>query len=551
MATLVQEPESVRDPESYYREGWWRDRLVIDDLHDYAAQRPDDVAAVTYSADGGWTERLTFAEMKQAVDSVAAGLLELGVQAGDPVCFQLPNWWQFTAIHLACNRIGAVSCPIVPILRRREVEYILRVLRARVFILPLSFRGHDTGALGASVLAAVDTLEHVFTIDGPRGSGGPFERHFLNRSGAAIPLDLLESRRPDVGDVAAIQFTSGTTGEPKGVMHTHNSLHATTRLVPWALGLDSSDVVMMPSPLAHASGFLYGVLMPISWGMKVVYQDVWDAERMLELIDAEHGTWTIGSPPFVMDTIRACQSLGRDARPLRLFSCAGAPIPRHLVDETARVTGAELASQWGLTETGAVTIVPARTEGSAKYTDGLISPAMQVRIADDEGNDLPPGRSGRLLTRGASTFVGYFERPELTSAVVDGAGWLDTGDLASIDADGFVTLTGRAKDIVIRGGENIPVVEVEEALFQHADVKDVAIIGLPDERLGERACAVIEPVPGRTPTLLDLVTYLDGLGFAKQFWPERLELVGQLPRTPVGKVQKFRLQEQFNDTAHE
>jgi cyclohexanecarboxylate-CoA ligase len=545
VATLVQEPES------YYREGWWRNRLVTDDLHDHVAERPDDVAAVTYSADGGWTERLTFAELEHAVDSIAVGLIELGVGKGDPVCFQLPNWWQFTAIHLACTRIGAISCPIVPILRRREVEYILRVLRARVFILPRSFRGHQTAALGASVLAAVGTLEHVFTIDGPRGSGGPFERHFLDRTDATIPHDLLAQRRPKAQDIAAIQFTSGTTGEPKGVMHTHNSLYATTRLVPWALELDSSDVVMMPSPLAHASGFLYGVLMPVSWGMKVVYQDVWDAERMLELIDAEHGTWTIGSPPFVMDTIRACRALGRDASPLRLFSCAGAPIPRHLVDETARVTGAELASQWGLTETGAVTITPVGADGPAKYSDGLTSPAMQVRIADADGNDVPTGQSGRLLTRGASQFVGYFERPELTRAVVDGDGWLDTGDLASIDGDGFVCLTGRAKDIVIRGGENIPVVEVEEALFQHADVKDVAIIGLPDERLGERACAVIEPVPGRRPTLVDLVSYLDGLGFAKQFWPERLELVGELPRTPVGKVQKFRLQEQFNGAVHE
>ena len=546
MATLVQEPDSV-----YYRDGWWRDRLVIDDLRDHASERPDDVATVTYSADGGWTERLSFAELDHAVDSIAAGLIELGVQQGDPVCFQLPNWWQFTAIHLACSRIGAISCPIVPILRRREVEYILKVLRARVFILPRSFRGHDTAALGAAVLATVDTLEHLFTIDGPRGSGGPFERHFLDRTDAQIPRDLLAERRPGVDDVAAIQFTSGTTGEPKGVMHTHNSLHASTRLVPWALELDSSDVVMMPSPLAHASGFLYGVLMPVSWGMKVVYQDVWDAERMLELIDAEHGTWTIGSPPFVMDTIRACESLGRDARPLRFFSCAGAPIPRHLVDETARVTGAELASQWGLTETGAVTITPLGTEGRARHSDGVTSPAMEVRIADEAGNDVPVGTSGRLLTRGASQFVGYFERSELTRAVVDAAGWLDSGDLASIDSDGFVSLTGRAKDIVIRGGENIPVVEVEEALFQHADVKDVAIIGLPDRRLGERACAVIEPMPGHTPTLVDLVAYLDGLGFAKQFWPERLELVRELPRTPVGKVQKFRLQETFNGTDHE
>ena len=533
------------DAARYRSTGWWRDSLIVDDLRRHAEERPTAEAAVTYSADGGWTERLTFAELAEAVDSIAAGLLRLGVGRGEPVCFQLPNWWHFNAVYLACNRIGAVACPLIPILRRREVEFALRLVRARVYIAPARFRGRDFAALGRELLGSLDTLEHVFTVGGPRDSAGPFERHFLAHPANAAARREFAERAPRADDVATIQFTSGTTGEPKGVMHTHNSLYATTRLVPYAVGLDSSDVVMMPSPLAHASGFLYGCLMPTSWGMKVVYQDVWDARRMLELIDAEAGTWSIGSPPFVMDLIRACRELGRDAAPLRLFSCAGAPIPRHLAEEAPRVVGARLVAMWGLTETGAVTITPVDRLDRAHDSDGSCSPAMRVRVVDEQGHELPPGHSGRLLARGASRFVGYFERPTLTDAVVDSDGWLDTGDLASIDHEGFVRLTGRTKDILIRGGENVPVVEVEAALYRHPAVQDVAIIGVPDERMGERACAVIVPVGGAVPTLADLVGHLDGLGFAKQFWPERLELVATLPRTAAGKIQKFRLQQQI------
>lgn len=539
------------NPDSYRKEGWWRDRLVTDDLRDLAVSRPNDTATVTYSADGGWTERLTFAELAEAVDSIAAGLLELNVGPGEPVCYQIPNWWYFTAMHLACNRIGAVSCPVIPILRRRELTYMLGTLRARVFIVPTTYRRYDHAALGKSLLDTVDTLKYVFDIDGPRDGRGSFQKHFLGRSGSALPIASLDQRRPSPDDIASIQFTSGTTGEPKGVLHTHNTLFATTRLLPWALRLTGDDVVIMPSPLAHASGFLYGVLMPITWGQKVVYQDIWDARRFLELIDAERGTYSIGSPPFVMDTIRVCQELGRDARPLRIFSCAGAPIPRYLAKQTPEVLGARLANNWGLTETGAATITPYDRLDRASDSDGLVSPAMQIKIVDDDGVELPRGRPGRLLIRGASKFVGYFERPDLTSAVVDDDGWLDTGDLASMDAEGFVSLTGRIKDIVIRGGENIPVVEVEAALYQHPDVRDVAIIGVPDRRLGERACAVVVPADGRVPTLAGLVEYLDRMGFAKQFWPERLELVQTLPRTPAGKVQKFILQERFAGTSRD
>ncbi len=534
------------NPASYREHGWWRDRLVVDDLEDVARLRPDDTAMVTYSADGAWRESLTFAELRDAVNSIALGLLELGIGPGDRVCHQIPNWWYFTALHLACNRIGAISCPLVTILRERELTFMLQALRARSLIVPTTYRHFDHSRLGQRLLEKVESLEYVFDIDGPSEGSGSFQRHFLRRPDAASDPLLLACPKPSADDVASVQFTSGTTGEPKGVMHTHNTLFAATRLLPWALDLTRDDVVVMPSPLAHASGFLYGVLMPITWGQKVVYQDIWDAHEFLKIVDAEGGTYTMGSPPFVFDTIRVCQEMRRDAGTLRIFSCSGAPIPRYLAEQTSRVLGARLANNWGLTETGGATVTPAMNLDRSSNSDGTVSPAMEIRIADDSGKTLPNGQSGRLLIRGASQFRGYFERSELTAAAVDDDGWLDTGDLASIDDDGYISVTGRVKDLVIRGGENIPVVEVEAALHQHPDVADVAVIAVPDARLGERACAVVVPAPGRQPTLQELTGYLEQRGFAKQYWPERLEFTHELPRTPAGKVRKFALQQEYH-----
>lgn len=533
------------NPQAYREHGWWRDRLVTDDLRELAATRPTDTATVTYSADGGWTERLSYIELADAVDSIAAGLLDLNVAVGEPVAYQIPNWWYFTAVHLACVRIGAISCPLIPILRRRELSYMLHQVRARVLIVPKTYRRFDHARLGESLRESIDTLDYVFDIDGPRDGKGSFQRHFLGRRRASLPVEEFARRRPSPDDRASIQFTSGTTGEPKGVVHSHNTLFATTRLLPWALELTHDDVVVMPSPLAHASGFLYGVLMPLTWGQKVVYQDIWNADRFLDIVTAEGGTYTIGSPPFVMDAMKACQARGCDAAPLRLFSCAGAPIPRYLAHEAPAILGASLANNWGLTETGAATITPHDHLDRSADSDGVVSPAMRVKIVDDEGIELPPGRSGRLLIRGASCFLEYFERPDLTRAVIDADGWLDTGDLASIDEQGYVSLCGRAKDIVIRGGENIPVVEVEAALYQYPGIAEVAVIGVPDERLGERACAVLV-TDGPAPTLDELTAYLDERGFAKQFWPERIEVLDALPRTPAGKIQKYLLQDRFS-----
>jgi cyclohexanecarboxylate-CoA ligase len=531
---------------SFYADGGWRDRIVADDLADHAKLRPGDVASVTYCSDGAWVESVTFGELNTAVDSIAAGLLDLEIKTGEAVCFQLPNWWQFNAMKMACERIGAVACPLHIILRQREVEFMLNVVHARLLIVPTVYRGYDFGALGRSLLPKVETLENVFEIDGPRGSEDSLHRQVLSRSSPPGLRDELAKRHPTGGDIASIQFTSGTTGVPKGVVHTHNSLYAAARLVVREMNLTNSDVVVMPSPLSHSTGLVYGCLMPTIAGMRVAYQDVWDAGRMLDIIEQEHGSWTAGATPFVLDTIRACRASARTAAPLRRGACSGASIPRFLAAQTKEATGASLATIWGLTETSGATVTSAGALQRAADSDGRVAPAMQIKIVDDDGQDVPAGRPGRLLVRGASLFQGYFERPDLTDDVVDAEGWLDSGDIASMDADDYIAIVGRAKDIVIRGGENVPVVEVENALLENQMVADVAVIGVYDERLGERACAIVVASTGATITLGGLWEYLAARGFAKHYWPERLELVASLPRTPSGKVQKFRLRQMFD-----
>jgi cyclohexanecarboxylate-CoA ligase len=280
--------------------------------------------------------------------------------------------------------------------------------------------------------------------------------------------------------------------------------------------------------------------MPLALGATAVLQDVWEPVRAATSIAAERITFTMGATPFLSDLTGLVAGGGHDVSSLRVFVSAGAPIPRALVERAGPTLGAHIVSAWGMTENGAVTMT--RLDDPAEKaigTDGVCLPGMEIRVVDADGRSLPPDTQGLLKARGAFNFVGYLKRPHLYGHDEDG--WFDTGDLARIDGDGYVRITGRAKDILIRGGENIPVVEIEGLLFRHPDIEAVSIVGMPDARLGERACAFIVPRKGATPSLQELVRFLEGHKVARQYLPERLELLDDLPRTPSGKVQKFRL----------
>ncbi|MPY91933.1 MAG: AMP-binding protein [Acidimicrobiia bacterium] len=528
-------------PEEYREFGAWSDRTYLDEFLEVAARQPDQVAVVTTRAGHAMPESISYGQLARLVDRFAGALLELGVGPGAVVSLQLPNWWQFPALAMATARVGATINPLVPIFRHRELSFILERTEAKVCVVPASFRGFAHGELLRGLAKELPSLEHVFVL------GEDFEGHFIERRWEDAPglAGRLEALRPRPTDLAEIQFTSGTTGEPKGVEHTYDSIRGSSLAGPTILGTDATAAGFMASTLAHQTGFLFGFVVPLSHGAKVVYQDVWDPAAALSILSDEDVTWTVGATPFVLDLVEAQR---RDPRPLesfRLFVCGGAPIPPHAIGAAHEYLGAELIAVWGMTENGIVTLTrPGDPVDLVTQSDGTPVPWMEVRVVDDDGAELAVGASGRLQVRGASQTPGYFKRGDLYEESCTGDGWFDTGDMAWRREDGGIRIAGRYKDLVIRGGENVPVGEVEAVLYTHAAVREVAVVGYPDERLGERSCAVIVPAElGEAPTLQELAAHCEAAGMARQFWPERLVVLDDLPKTPSGKVQKFKVRE--------
>lgn len=522
--------------------GLWHDRTINQALDEAVARQPEREALVAVASESGQTTRWTYRELARMVERVAVGLHRLGVRAGDVVACQLPNGWHFTVLYLACSRIGAVMNPLMPIFRARELAFMLSHGEARIFICPKRFRGFDHEQMGLALKAEVPTLQHVLAIGGDRPDS--FEARLSNPIWEREPdADaILSQQRPGPDDVTQLIYTSGTTGEPKGVMHTANTLFA--NILPYAerLGLDEQDVVLMASPMAHQTGFMYGLMMPIILGGRAVLLDIWDASRAAELIRSEGCSFTMASTPFLTDLARTVQQSGQGVPTLRTFLCAGAPIPGPLVEQARAALGATIVSAWGMTENGAVTTtLPDDSPERAVHTDGKPLLGVEIKIADADDSPLPTGQTGRLLLRSASNFGGYLKRPQ--SNATDAEDWFDTGDLARQDEAGYIRITGRSKDVIIRGGENIPVVEIESLLYKHPAVQQVAIVAYPDERLGERACAVVVPKPGQTLALEDIVAFLKAQQVTIQYIPEKLQLREAMPSTPSGKIQKFRLRQ--------
>ena len=529
----------IRRP-SMVSTGHWRDITINDSLDRAVSTSGGALAVAATQFDSGEVRSFTYNELNAMVNRVAVGLYRLGIRPSDVVAVQLPNWWEFTVTHLACARIGAVTNPLMHIFRERELEFMLNHGEAVAAIIPSTFRGHDFAAMYNEIRSKVPSLEHVVAIgdDGPSG----FE---VLLSGPAWEIEadaesILTENRPSPDDVTQLIYTSGTTGEPKGVMHSANTMYS--NILPYAerLNLDSSDVVLMASPMAHQTGFMYGLMMPVVLGCPAVILDVWDAPTAISIINNFGATFTMASTPFLADLADTVATSGTGVPSLSTFLCAGAPIPGPLVERAQPTLGTTIVSAWGMSENGAVTTTMLDDDPSRSVeTDGCPLPGVEVRIADDVGSTLPTGEIGRLLARACSNFGGYLKRPHLNATDADG--WFDTGDLARVDDKGYIRITGRSKDVIIRGGENIPVVEIENLLYRHPSVAQVAIVAYPDDRLGERACAVIVPKPDTTIGFEEMVDFLTDARVAKNYLPERLEVLDAMPTTPSGKIQKFKL----------
>jgi cyclohexanecarboxylate-CoA ligase len=355
---------------------------------------------------------------------------------------------------------------------------------------------------------------------------------------------------PDARALCHVGFTSGTTGEPKGVMNTSQTLTAVLRNFVAHVGRGSfgpSTVNLVASPVGHHTGFLWGVLLGGYLDATNVYLDRWDPAHAAAVIEEFGVTTMFGAPTFVQDLLHT--GLAGHKGPLRFAVVAGAPVPRSLPRDASEALGAFVCPAWGMTEWGiGIACAPSQPR-EALLTDGLPVANCEVRVVDDHGKPAAAGIEGRLQIRGPGLFLGYLGRPDATREAVDADGWFDTGDTALFLPSGYLELRGRSKDIVIRGGENVPVVEVESLLFAHPDVQDVAVIGVPDLRLGERACAVVVPAPGAQVDLAGLCQYLLDSGMSKHFLPERLSVVDALPKTASGKIRKVELRSRYRQVS--
>ncbi|MFI0904494.1 3-phosphoshikimate 1-carboxyvinyltransferase [Streptomyces sioyaensis] len=519
----------------------------------HAASRPGDTALVDVRPDGDSV--VTWSDLAGQVDKAAALLLELGVQPGENVAYQLPNRRECVVLSLAALRIGAVCCPIIPFFRERELGLVLRRSLARVLVVMDEYRSRRPAeeALALAAAGGPDTanLEHVVVLARSGGSSrlpqplpDGVRLHDWETALKTTTVDraALDAIHPTAVTTAQLLFTSGTTGEPKGVMQPSSNLVRAVSMEIRHLGLGPEDAVWVPSPLAHQTGFLYGMTLATVLGVPQILQSEWDARRALASLNTHRATFVQAATPFLADLVKAVEEIGEAPRHLRIFVATGATVPRALAEHASGVLGTKVCGAFGTTETclGALstpTDAPERRWG----TDGRVLDGVRLRVTDDRGEVLAPGAEGNFEILSPTTFEGYLDRPDLTADAFTPDGWFRTGDLAVIDKSGYVRITGRVKDVINRGGEKIPVAEMEQLLFGHPAVDDVAIVAMPDERLGERACAFVVLKDGALLGFEEMCRYLDGHQAAKQYWPERLQLVPDLPRNPVGKVQKFEL----------
>jgi non-ribosomal peptide synthetase component E (peptide arylation enzyme) len=520
-------PERV----AHYRElGLWTDDVLGDLVRRNAEHDPTGLCI----ADGRCT--LTFAEAHEKSERLAAALATLGVGPGDRVVVQLPNWWEAVVTYFAIGRLGAVLVPRMMIYREHEMREAAERTAAKIIVVPDTFRRFDHATMAMSIRHAVPTLEHVIVVgDAPDGA-----LPFADMQSAS----RYEGPPPTAADLHVVLFTSGTTAKPKGAQHSFNTLSACARTFRKHLSVTSADRCFMASPLMHNTGLNSGILLPTLTGGGIVLQDVWEADAAMRMIGEYRCTISVGATPFVTMMLDAYNPEKHDLSSMRLFVCGGAPVPASVVRQAVETLGFELVTCFGQGECSAYTMT--RVGDSVERvasSDGMATIGNEIVIMDEEGNPAPAGVEGEICCRGAQIMLGYLGEPGLTAETVDAHGFCHSGDLGRMDADGYIRVTGRKKDIIIRGGTNITPLEIEEMLLEHPKVRNVSVIGYPDRRLGEKICAVVVPADGAVPTLAELVAFLEGKRIAKQKLPERVEYVEQLPTTATGKVEKFRLRE--------
>jgi cyclohexanecarboxylate-CoA ligase len=524
------------------RSGHWADRTLDDDLQRHARDRGDKLAII----DRRW--RLTFAELDRLARRAACGLLHLGLTPADVISIQTPNWAEWLIMHCAATKIGAVTNSIGAVYRHHEVGYILDYAETALVLIPGAFRGFSYTAMMAELWPTLPRLRHVLVIGDDVPAGMRSFREFLDTPWEErYSATDLAALRPDPNRVTTLMFTSGTEANPKGVMHTHNTVGMGTRQVQETYDLGSDDVVFMASPIGHTTALVVGARMPVMYGMTTVWQEHWHPETAVDLIAGEGCTFTVSATPFLYGLVHAPNASRETLKTLRIFSCGGAPIPRELIRRAEDTYGFLVSAIYGSSEALVNSAINASDPVDKRHaTDGKVIPDVEARLTDpDTLAARKPGEEGELQVRTPALFAGYYKDPARTRDVCRGDGWYSTGDLCRLDSDNYLSVVGRKKDMIIRGGANISAREIEELLFRHPKVASVACVAMPDPVLVERVCAFVVCQPGEALEFTEMLAFLKAQRIAAWKLPERLELREAFPMTPSGKIQKYQLREEI------
>ncbi|TYY06266.1 medium-chain fatty-acid--CoA ligase [Escherichia coli] len=518
---------------AYRQQGLWGDASLADYWQQTARAMPDKIAVVDNHG-----ASYTYSALDHAASCLANWMLAKGIESGDRIAFQLPSWCEFTVIYLACLKIGAVSVPLLPSWREAELVWVLNKCQAKMFFAPTLFKQTRPVDLILPLQNQLPQLQQLVGVDklAPATSALSLSQIIADNT----PLTTAITVHGD--ELAAVLFTSGTEGLPKGVMLTHNNILASERAYCARLNLTWQDVFMMPAPLGHATGFLHGVTAPFLIGARSVLLDIFTPDACLALLEQQRCTCMLGATPFVYDLLNLLEKQPADLSALRFFLCGGTTIPKKVARECQQ-RGIKLLSVYGSTESSPHAVVNLDDPLSRfMHTDGYAAAGVEIKVVDDARKTLPPGCEGEEASRGPNVFMGYFDEPELTARALDEEGWYYSGDLCCMDEAGYIKITGRKKDIIVRGGENISSREVEDILLQHPKIHDACVVAMPDERLGERSCAyVVLKAPHHSLSLEEVVAFFSRKRVAKYKYPEHIVVIEKLPRTASGKIQKFLL----------
>lgn len=518
---------------AYRQQGLWGDASLADYWQQTARAMPDKIAVVDNHG-----ASYTYSALNHAASCLANWMLAKGIESGDRIAFQLPGWCEFTVIYLACLKIGAVSVPLLPSWREAELVWVLNKCQAKMFFAPTLFKQTRPVDLILPLQNQLPQLQQIVGVDklAPATSSLSLSQIIADNT----PLTTAITTHGD--ELAAVLFTSGTEGLPKGVMLTHNNILASERAYCARLNLTWQDVFMMPAPLGHATGFLHGVTAPFLIGARSVLLDIFTPDACLALLEQQRCTCMLGATPFVYDLLNVLEKQPADLSALRFFFCGGTTIPKKVARECQQL-GIKLLSVYGSTESSPHAVVNLDDPLSRfMHTEGYAAAGVEIKVVDDARKTLPPGCEGEEASRGPNVFMGYFDEPELTARALDEEGWYYSGDLCRMDEAGYIKITGRKKDIIVRGGENISSREVEDILLQHPKIHDACVVAMPDERLGERSCAyVVLKAPHHSLSLEEVVAFFSRKRVAKYKYPEHIVVIEKLPRTASGKIQKFLL----------